>query len=169
MHPPTSKLVALVALGLAIPGAGAASAQDRGVHVDPDSPAGKEYALPLDSARRDASGSPNGTGATGQSAPLFGAGVSKATGSGGSERSGSGSEGSGSGGRQGDSSSSADREGGNSDVSGADATQVARAAADGGGGLSAGVTTLLIAMGVLFVGILIGLSARLLRRTNSPA
>ena len=162
MHARTSKLVALVALGLVVPGAGVASAQDNGVHVDPDSPAGKEYALPLDSARRDASGSPSGTGATGQGAPLFGAGVSKAAGSGGGERSGSG-------GGQGDGSSGADRGGGNSAVSGADATQVARAAADKGGGLSAGVITLLIAMGVLFVGILIGLSVRGLRRTNSPA
>jgi hypothetical protein len=162
MHARTSKLVALVALGLLVPGAGAASAQDSGVHVDPESPAGKEYALPLDSARRDASGGSNGTGASGQGAPLFGAGVSKATGSGGSERSGSG-------GGQGDGSASTDRGGSVSGGSGADAAQVARTVADSGGGLSAGVITLLIAMGVLLLGILIGLSVRLLRRTNSPA
>ena len=162
MHARTSKLVALVALGLVGSGGGVVSAQDNGVHVDPDSPAGKEYALPLDSARRDTSGSPNGTGASGQSAPLFGAGVSKAAGSGGSERSRSGSG-------QGNGSSNADGGGGSSAASGADATQVARAVADEGGGLSAGVITLLIAMGVLFVGILIGLSVRVLRRTNSPA
>src|SRR5215216_4332513 len=131
----SSRLVAVVALGLVVPGAGVASAQDSEVHVDPDSPAGKEYALPLDSARRDACGSPDGTGGsggTGQSAPLFGAGVSNATGSG-------GSEGSDSGGGQGDGSSSADRGGGKSAVSGADTTHVARAVADRGGGLSAAV------------------------------
>jgi hypothetical protein len=162
MHARTSELVALVALGLLVPGAGAASAQDSEVHVDPDSPAGKEYALPLDSARQDASGGSGGTGAAGQSAPLFGAGVSKAAGRG-------GGEGSDSGGGQGDGSSSADRGGSNSGVSGGGTAQVARAVADEEGGLSPGVITLLIAMGVLFVGILIGLSVRVLRRTNSPA
>ena len=162
MHARTSTLVALVVLGAVALGAGVASAQDRGVHVDPDSPAGKEYALPLDSARQDASGGPSGTAATGNGAPLFGAGISKAADRGGGDRSGSG-------GGQGDGSSSADRDGDNAAVSGADATQVARAVADTGGGLSAGVVTLLIAMGVLFVGILIGLSVRVLRRSNSPA
>ena len=160
MRARTSKLVALVAVSLVVPGAGVAGAQDNGVHVDPDSPAGKEYALPLDSARRDAGGTPNGTGAAGASAPLFGAGVSKAASGGGGP--------SGAGGEEGDGSSSAQAGGANSATSGADATQVARAVADRGGGLSAGLVTLLIAMGVLLVGILIGLTARVLRRTNSP-
>ena len=40
---------AALSLGLA----GAASAAEPGVHVDPGSPAGKEYALPLDQARND--------------------------------------------------------------------------------------------------------------------
>jgi hypothetical protein len=51
-----------------------------GVHVDPGSPAGKEYALPLDQARRDAgggggrqSGQP-GSSSSG-SAALFGQGI----------------------------------------------------------------------------------------------
>lgn len=45
----------LVAASLAAaPGAGAL---EPGVHVDPGSPAGKEYAFPLDRARRDAGGS----------------------------------------------------------------------------------------------------------------
>jgi hypothetical protein len=68
----------------------AAAAQDKGVFVDPDSPAGKEYAIPLDQARRDAgaggnTGRDSGTG--GQ--PLFGVGIERAEGA--SKRWGGGS------------------------------------------------------------------------------
>src|SRR6476619_4464476 len=67
-------------LGLLFLGGGvAAAAQDDGVHVDPNSPAGKEYALPLDSARRDANG--GGDSAAGSGAPLFGVGISRQGGS----------------------------------------------------------------------------------------
>ena len=46
--------------------------------LDPDSPAGVEYQIPLDQARDDASGgAERGPGADG-GAPLFGAGISKA-------------------------------------------------------------------------------------------
>jgi hypothetical protein len=46
------------------------------VFIDPDSPAGTEYAIPLDQARREAAGGNAGAGspATGEQ-PLFGAGV----------------------------------------------------------------------------------------------
>jgi hypothetical protein len=46
------------------------------VHVDPNGPAGQEYALPLDSARGQASGTPDAgvPGAT-VKAPLFGQGI----------------------------------------------------------------------------------------------
>jgi hypothetical protein len=62
----------------------ASSVAADGVHFDPDSPAGKEYALPLDQARNEAAGdkSPEGTGSdeeSGESAPLFGEGVSGGT------------------------------------------------------------------------------------------
>lgn len=54
-----------------------ASAQDDPVFVDPDSPSGKEYELPIDSARQQ--GAPKARaqkpGAGRQAAPLFGAGV----------------------------------------------------------------------------------------------
>ena len=48
-------------------------AQEDGVFVDPDSPAAKEYALPLEQARREAGGGSQGAGA--DAAPLFGEGV----------------------------------------------------------------------------------------------
>lgn len=51
-----------------------AAAQDE-VHFDPDSPAGKEYALPLDQARDEASGGAVNR-ASGERAPLFGVGIS---------------------------------------------------------------------------------------------
>jgi len=49
---PFPVLVLLFALGVPAP-----AAAERGVHVDPDSPAGKEYAIPLEQARSDAGGS----------------------------------------------------------------------------------------------------------------
>ncbi len=47
-----------------------------GVHFDPNSPAGKEYALPLDQARDEAAGVGKSDGPAGKKAPLFGEGVS---------------------------------------------------------------------------------------------
>jgi hypothetical protein len=70
--------VVAVALSWIVSCPNAASALEPGVHVDPGSPAAKEYALPLNQARQ--------TGAPSQSsaeAPLFGAGI-KPPGSGGS-------------------------------------------------------------------------------------
>ena len=55
-------------LVLALPGT--ALAQDDGVTVDPDSPTAKEYAIPLDSARREAAPATRST-----ATPLFGEGV----------------------------------------------------------------------------------------------
>ena len=44
--------------------------------IDPDSPAGTEYAIPLDQARREAAGARGGPGsATAAEQPLFGAGI----------------------------------------------------------------------------------------------
>ena len=51
----------------------AAVAQD-GVLVDPDSPAGREYAIPLEEARRNAVGG-HPTGRPAADPPLFGAGI----------------------------------------------------------------------------------------------
>jgi hypothetical protein len=67
----------------------AASALEPGVHVDPGSPAAKEYALPLDQARQtgtESSSQPSSEGG------LFGAGI-KPPGSGGSSHGGGGGTG----------------------------------------------------------------------------
>jgi hypothetical protein len=62
----------------------AAGAAERGVHVDPGSPAGKEYAIPIERARREASGGTKiGTGNPTSSTavaqvPLFGQGIKPA-------------------------------------------------------------------------------------------
>jgi hypothetical protein len=58
-----------------------------GVHIDPGSPAAKEYALPLNQARQAGTGSSSSGSSSGV---LFGAGI-KPPGSGGTPRSGSGS------------------------------------------------------------------------------
>jgi len=59
--------------------AASASAQGSGVTIDPDSPTGKEYAIPFETARRNATeggGAELGTPQQGaRSAPLFGEGV----------------------------------------------------------------------------------------------
>jgi hypothetical protein len=61
----------VVAATLAGPGV-AAAAPARGVHIDPGTPAGKQYAIPLGQAR--STGAPSHVAAAG-SAQLFGAGI----------------------------------------------------------------------------------------------
>jgi hypothetical protein len=65
-------LLAAAAVGLAVlaPGAFAQSDVEPGVTVDPNSPAAKEYALPVGRARQDATGKKKSG-----NAPLFGQGV----------------------------------------------------------------------------------------------
>jgi hypothetical protein len=82
--------VAACTLCCVLASAQAASALEPGVHVDPGSPAAKEYALPLDQARQtgtESSSQPSSEGG------LFGAGI-KPPGSGGSSRGGGGTGGS---------------------------------------------------------------------------
>ncbi|MGC1165450.1 MAG: hypothetical protein WA862_05015 [Solirubrobacterales bacterium] len=67
-------LVVLVTL-IGLASSGPATAADE-VHFDPDSPAGKEYALPLDQAREEATGGGKADEDSAAGAPLFGAGVS---------------------------------------------------------------------------------------------
>jgi hypothetical protein len=72
-----------------VPGTAAAgppsAAQDAGLQVDPNSPAGTEYQLPTDHAREQAGGGRKSNGASGSSGdaavevPLFGAGVKDKT------------------------------------------------------------------------------------------
>jgi hypothetical protein len=60
-----------------------ASAQAPGVHVDPESPTGREYDIPIERARREAAPTP-GTAAGGSrstGAPLFGEGIGDPSGS----------------------------------------------------------------------------------------
>lgn len=95
-----STILAVLALLLT---AATASAVEPGVHVDPGSPSGKEYALPFDQARHGAGGPPSaqhpggGGGANqapGASDPRFGQGITPArsgrtpgtTGSGGAQQ-----------------------------------------------------------------------------------
>ncbi len=63
----------VVACALLAPSAAAAQEE---VQVDPNSPAGVEYKLPLEQARRDAAPDANGGGGGGP-APLFGAGITR--------------------------------------------------------------------------------------------
>src|SRR5438445_13113075 len=81
-----STIGALVVLAAGSSSASARAAADLepGVHVDPGSPAAKQYALPLGQARRTgAAASTRG----GYSAALFGAGIKPPAGSGGAGRS----------------------------------------------------------------------------------
>ena len=72
--------IAGAVLALALPSA--ARAADAGVFIDPGSPAGKEYALPIDSGRSE--GTPAGTGARAADGlplppPPFGVGIGRPT------------------------------------------------------------------------------------------
>jgi hypothetical protein len=71
--------LAVLAAGALAAAPGAAAGQEPGVVVDPGSPAGKEYAIPVDRARRDAGvdRAPHAsTGGSAEAKPeLFGAGI----------------------------------------------------------------------------------------------
>jgi hypothetical protein len=72
--------VAALACACAAAWPGAAVALEPGVHVDPRSPAAKEYALPLNQARQTGEAGRNATGSSGSGsssgeAALFGAGI----------------------------------------------------------------------------------------------
>lgn len=154
------KAMLLVLCGLAAT-APAASAQDDPVFVDPDSPSGKEYELPIDRARQQ--GAPQtqqGRSAGGtQAAPLFGEGVEAdgaAPAAGDSREAPRGA-------RSGDSTDRANRP--RPDVANARvaAERKAQAAAPEGG---AGVAAIVgVGAGVLLLGGLLGL---LLRRRAAP-
>lgn len=79
---------AVVAALVLLPQAAALAGE---VHFDADSPAGKEYALPLDRAREEAAGAGKTDGPAGEKAPLFGEGVS--SGGGGPQAGGAGGNG----------------------------------------------------------------------------
>jgi hypothetical protein len=69
-------LLAVVLTGLllvAYPAIAAAAGLPPGVHIDPGSPTGKQYQIPISGARNQTSGSTNGS--TSSNPPAFGAGV----------------------------------------------------------------------------------------------
>jgi hypothetical protein len=164
-------VIAFLIGSLALPVA--AQAQGRGVFVDPESPAGKEYAIPLEEARRqaapDAASRPGGGDA---GSPLFGQGIERATSgsaaAGGSADSAGGGEGSGGGGDDGDRGAGTEGDG---EVLGAQesarerrADSMAVEAAAGGG--SDALLTAGIAGAVLAVGLLVGFGLRQVLRSE---
>jgi len=154
-----------------------AVAQEDGVTVDPGSPSGKEYALPIDRARAQAAKG-GGSGSDAQKAPLFGEGVDgdgagPTAGRGGSAADrGSSAGGRGSsrdraGGTRGAASPIDDLESGGSgssdDFASANDRRLLRAqAAEGGLGIGASIGA---GIGILLIGGLIGLW---LRRRATP-
>jgi hypothetical protein len=158
-------LLALAVFGIDAAGV---SAQD-GVFIDPDRPAGTEYAIPLDLARRGAApDSPGGAASGGSadaSAPRFGFGVAgtSATASVGSNG-GSAADG---GGAQ-DRGSGTTRRGEDGDRAGADRREalsgtVAALSDPADGPMPVGLITGGIALGVLILGGGVGLTVRRLR------
>jgi hypothetical protein len=148
---------AIVFLALTAP---AVPAQDRGVIIDPDSPAGTEYAIPLEQARRDAAGADAVPPSGGAGEPLFGAGITparqaRAADAGGDGRGSRPSTGAGAGAGR-DETPNADSESGTNGPSGSTAA-VAAAAGDGG---SNTVLSVGIAAAVLAVGLVAGLAFR---------
>jgi len=155
------------------------------VQVDPDSPAGVEYKLPLDQARRDAApdaggggrgGGPRSGGGSGDPAPLFGAGITRvgAQGSdGGNEAMADASD------RSGGQESADSDDSGAAGVGGGDAagpgagesgrsfSTTAASAADGGG--STGLVLGGIALAVVVVGGALGLALRRGLRTTAAS
>jgi hypothetical protein len=160
-------VVAALSVLLALPVA--AQAQEPGVFVDPDSPAGTEYEIPLEAARRDGAPDAERRGGGGQAAPpLFGQGIRRApnaaaAGAGGSTGGGDPSEG-----RNGDRGAGKAAEG---EALGAQETSRERrhgsiaveAAARGG---SDALLTAGIAGTVLAVGLLVGFGLRRVLRSE---
>ena len=144
-----SALIALVVLAVAAP---PAIAQEDGVFVDPDSPAGREYAVPLEEARREATGTAGGTTES-DGDQLFGVGIERSSSGG---RGAGGAKGSGVAGGGGGNS-----DGGNQAGSGEPAhwPERGRDRSRGSGGSSAGLTAG-IAGSVLLLGLLGGLGLR---------
>jgi hypothetical protein len=156
-------LLVLSVLAVAAP---AAVAQDDEVFVDPGSPSGKEYALPVDSARKQAAKDAQKGSARAQPAPLFGEGVGDTDAASTSSAAPAGGGGSGSGGdrRRAAGDDSAPGAAGGERASAAPATLKSQVAApDGGLGL---VTVLAAGLAVLALGGAIGL---LLRRRATRA
>jgi hypothetical protein len=157
--------VGILALTVSVLAPAAPAAAEKGVHVDPDSPAGKEYAIPFESAREDAAGGKGDRGGSQGNAPMFGVGISP--GGGGTDSSaGGGSQGAAGGGSQGAAGGGTNRDSGGDVVGTArGSTASLRSLQDvsTGESTSALLSVLAIALGVLLAGGLLGLLVR--RRT----
>lgn len=158
-------LTSLLLLGLTLtPSAGA---QERGVFVDPESPAGKEYAIPLEQARREAAGGAGGreggAGGSGSGAqPLFGVGIGRAKGASASGGDGTAASGGADGSKRG-----GDGQAGGKAPGAGDLAPSARSSAAIEAAASEGSDTLLtagIAAAVLGAGLLAGFGLRRLLR-----
>ena len=159
----SSPLIALLVLVVAAP---PAIARDDGVSVDPDSPAGVEYAVPLDQARRDATGTPGGGSAgTDHGQPLFGVGIERASAGSGGGGGAKGSGGSGPSAGTGGGSSGAGTQAGAGEAAGNGASAAAIEVAASGGS-STGLLSAGIAVAVLLLGLLGGLGLRRVLRDN---
>jgi hypothetical protein len=167
-----SSLLLLIAW-LALPSA--AEAQ-RGVFVDPDSPAGTEYRIPLEDARRHGAGDEQrrtGEGRTGTSGqPLFGQGIERApsaSAAGGGAGGSGGSGGESGGGLKATQEPGSDKRGeakavGDEETSGRGSTMAIAARAGGDG--SEMLATVGIAGAVLAVGLAGGFGLRRLLRNG---
>ena len=155
-------LLILCALALAMPAAAGAADE---IFVDPGSPSGKEYALPIDSARKQAAGDARGPSSRTKGTPLFGEGVGDRDAGGAGGGGGGGSDdGGGGGGATKGSGDKADAERDDAD-GGTPVTARAQAASPDGG---AGTIAIIGAgAGVLLLGAAIGLILR--RRSARPA
>lgn len=123
----------ILAAWLVVPASAPAQNDPNGVQIDPNSPSGTEYDIPVERARREAQGSTKkGASRDNGSAPLFGSGIKakKKRGSDGSSAAGSGAGGSSGGGSSGGGSGA----GGSSAGSG---TTTATSDPTGAGGASA--------------------------------
>jgi hypothetical protein len=159
-------LAGVVLVWLMLPSA--APAQEPGVFVDPDSPAGKEYVIPLEEARRQAAGDEQrgagesgGGGGGGQ--PLFGAGIERVT----DEAPAGGTTGGGNGDGPG-ATGRGDGADGNGEASGDDQPGERRSVAieaAAKGGSDAAVTAAIVGL-VLAGGLAVGFGLRRLLRTE---
>jgi len=130
----------------------AAAAQEEGVTVDPNSPSGKEYALPIDRARAQAAQADK-KGSSPRKAPLFGEGVGGSAASAGGEKETPGAPGPGA------PDSSGYRTPGDSLVSTPSDRAMGTPAAGPDGGLGVGASSA-AGIAVLLIGGLIGLWLR---------
>jgi hypothetical protein len=164
-------VLALTLLGAALAPAGA-SAQDDGVTVDPGSPTGREYAIPLDQARREAGA---GTAQRNRSSSSGGDSTSSSAGGGGSDASDKASDPHPGRFGQGITSAAPRRTAAprrrrpavrRAVAPPVVATRGVTEVKPSGSGLDSGV---LLALGVVGLGAVVGLGVRLLRRGASPA